>query len=57
MAPQAMVMKQNGNSLPGTTGPEPSIKAVRAGILRMGSTNSTPAAKARIVPSFMKVLR
>ena len=57
MAPQAMVMKQNGNSLPGTTGPEPSIKAVRAGILRMGSTNSTPAARARIVPSFMKVLR
>ena len=57
MAPQAMVMKQKGNSLPGTTGPEPSMKAVRAGILRVGSTNSTPAASATMVPSFMKVLR
>jgi hypothetical protein len=25
MAPHAMVIKQNGNTLPATTGPEPSI--------------------------------
>ena len=57
MAPQAMVMKQNGKSFPGTTGPDPSTKRVRAGIFNSGSAHSTPTARAMIVPSFMNVLR
>ena len=52
-----MVMKQNGNSLPGTTGPEPSMNFVSAGICKFGSTMSTPSASRKMVPSFMKVLR
>ena len=57
IAPQAMVMKQNGKSLPGTTGPEPSANFVTAGMCSTGSTSSTPSARAMIVPSFMNVLR
>ena len=50
-------MKQKGNTLPGTTGPEPSMKALTAGMCMTGSTSSVPSASAKIVPSFMKVLR
>ena len=52
-----MVMKQNGNSFPGTTGPEPSMNPVSAGICNSGSTRKHPAASAKIVTSCMKVLR
>ena len=52
-----MVMKQNGKSLPGTTGPEPSANFVTAGMCSTGNTSSTPSARAKIVPSFMNVLR
>ena len=57
MAPHAMVMKQNGNSLPGTTGPEPSMNDETAGIRSSGRRIRVPIASAKIVPSFMKVLR
>jgi hypothetical protein len=57
MAPQAMVMKQNGNSLPAKTNPEPSVKAVSAGIFNSGSTSNIPRARAKMVPSFMNVLK
>ena len=33
IAPQAIVMKQNGKSLPAKTGPLPSMKRVSAGML------------------------
>ena len=35
MAPQAMVMKQNGKTLPAKTGPVPSMKRVRGGHLQV----------------------
>ncbi len=57
MAPQAMVMKQKGKTLPGTTGPVPSVNWVRAGICKIGQHEKTPSARAKMVPSFMKVLR
>ena len=57
MEPQAMVMKQNGNSLPATTSPEPSMNWVSAGICNWGSVQRMPSASSKIVPSFMKVLR
>ena len=57
MAPHAMVMKQKGKSLPATTRPEPSTKRLKAGIRRSGSTQKIPAARAKMVPSFMNVLR
>ena len=52
-----MVMKQKGNSFPEKTRPEPSMNFVSAGILKSGSTRKTPATSAKIVPSFMNVLR
>ena len=36
MAPQVMVMKQNGNSGPGMIGPPPPANSVNAGILQLG---------------------
>ena len=58
MAPQAMVMKQKGKSLPATTSPLPATaKSTTAGIRSRGNTRITPAANARIVPSFMNVDR
>ena len=56
-APQAMVMKRNGNNAPENTGPEPSIKWVTAGIRRSGLTITMPKANATIVPIFRKVER
>ena len=44
-------------NFPGTTGPEPSTNGVSAGICRCGSTRKIPSASAKIVPSFMNVLR
>ena len=52
-----MVMKQNGKTLPATTRPEPSMNCVSAGICRSGSTSRMPNASAKMVPSFMNVLR
>ena len=57
IAPQAMVMKQNGKSFPGTTGPEPSMNRLTAGNFKAGKTRNTPNASAKMVPSFMNVLR
>lgn len=50
-------MKQNGNNVPATTNPEPSTNFEIAGIFKSGSTKNTPTASAKIVPSFMNVLR
>ena len=57
IAPHAMVIKQKGKSLPGTTRPLPSMNVLTAGIFKSGSTMRTPNTSARMVPSFMKVLR
>ena len=57
MAPHAMVMKQNGKSAPATTRPEPSANFETGGIFKSGSTMNTPTASAKMVPSFMNVLR
>jgi hypothetical protein len=56
-APQAIVMKRNGNSEPDQTGPVPSTKRVTAGILRSGATNRMPSARAAMAPIFRKVER
>ncbi len=57
-APQAMVMKTNGNIEPAKTGPSPlEAKSVTAGIFRVGSATTTPRASSPIVPTFMKVER
>jgi hypothetical protein len=57
MAPHAMVIKQKGNSLPATTGPEPSTNWLMGGIFKFGKMKKTPSTSAKIVPNFMKVLR
>ena len=57
MAPQAMVMKANGNSLPAKTGPLPSTNCVTAGMRSEGMTTKIPRASMRITPIFMKVER
>ena len=57
IAPQAMVMKAKGNSLPAKTGPVPSTNCVTAGIRSGGSTTRIPSASRRMVPIFMKVER
>ena len=57
IAPQAMVMKANGKSLPAKTGPVPSMNCVSAGIWSGGRTTRIPSASSRIVPIFMKVER
>jgi hypothetical protein len=58
IAPQAMVMKQNGKTLPGTTGPFPlAANSVSAGIFISGRMRNVPKASARMVPSLRKVLR
>ncbi len=57
IAPQAIVMKQKGNSLPANTGPVPSMKRVTAGSLSGGSTRTMPMASSSTVPIFMKVDR
>jgi hypothetical protein len=57
MAPQAMVMNTNGNTLPANTGPVPSMNGVTAGIWMGGSTMMMPAASATTTPIFTNALR
>jgi hypothetical protein len=57
MAPHAMVMKQNGNSGPGTIGPPPPANSLSAGICNSGLTMMTPIASRKIVPIFVNELR
>ena len=52
-APQAMVMKAKGNSLPAKTGPVPSTNWVTAGILSGGSTTMIAMPRKMMVPIFM----
>ena len=42
IAPQAMVMKTNGNSGPGMIGPPPPMNCENAGICSIGLTMITP---------------
>jgi len=46
-----------GPPAPATTGPEPSINRLTAGNFNAGRTRKTPNARAKMVPSFMNVLR
>ncbi len=57
IAPQAIVMKQNGKSLPAKTGPVPSTNFVTAGMWSWGSVRTIPTASAATVPILMKVER
>ena len=57
IAPQAMVMKTNGKSGPGTIGPPPPTNCENAGIWRAGFTTMTPTTSSAIVPIFMYELR
>ena len=57
IAPQAIVMKQKGKTLPAKTGPLPSMKRVSAGSSTGGCTASSPAASSAIVPIFTKAER
>ena len=57
MAPQAMVMKQNGKSGPGMIGPPPPANSVSAGILNSGLTMITPRASRKMVPILVNELR
>ena len=58
IAPQAMVMKQNGKIFPATTGPEPSTKRRQRRHLQIRQHQQRfRSASAKIVPSFMNVLR
>ena len=47
-APQAMVMKQKGNSLPGTTSPPPFTNSEMAGIFNTGSTTTVPTSRVSV---------
>src|ERR1039458_9411398 len=51
MAPQAMVTKRNGNSLPLMMGPPPWMNWVNAGKRKSGWTMKTPTMRMAIVPS------
>ena len=55
IAPQAMVIKTKGNSLPENIGPVPSMNCVRAGILMVGCRVSIATANNTTTPSFRKV--
>ncbi len=57
IAPQAIVMKQNGKIFPPKIGPLPSANRVSGGICRAGLTTMMPAASAKIVPSLTNVER
>ena len=57
MAPQAMVMKQKGKTLPAKIGPVPSTKRVIAGSSICGRMSTMPTASAKMVPSLTKVER
>ena len=57
-APQAIVMKTNGNSEPAKTGPVPSrAKSVTASFCSIGRASKSPKASSAIVPIFMNVDR
>ena len=57
-APQAIVMKTNGNSEPAKTGPVPSrAKSVTASFSSIGRAIRSPTASSAIVPIFMNVDR
>ena len=56
-APQAMVIKQKGKTLPEKIGPVPSTKRVKAGSCNSGRTIRMPTASMTITPSLTKVLR
>ena len=57
MAPQAMVMKANGNSLPANTGPVPAANCVTAGILSGGIMMMIAPARMTSVPTLRNVDR
>ena len=57
MAPQAMVMKQKGNSGPGMIGPPPLTYSVMAGSCSTGLTITMPSTSSVMVPIFMNELR
>src|SRR2546421_2102244 len=58
IAPHAMVMNANGNSLPANTGPSPSVaNGVSAGIRSGGRITKIATARTRIVVIFRKVER
>jgi hypothetical protein len=57
IAPQAIVMKQNGKILPAKIGPSPSVKRVKAGICNSGRTTRIPIPSISTTPSLTKVLR
>jgi hypothetical protein len=57
-APQAIVMKTNGNSAPAKTGPSPlRAKSVTGAFSMTGSVTTMPIASSAIVPTFMNVER
>ena len=57
-APQAMVMKTNGNSDPANTGPVPSrANSVTASAASTGRARIRPMASSTMTPTFMKVDR
>ena len=57
IAPQAMVMKQKGNTGPAKIGPVPSMKRVTAGISSCGARKATTTPRAATVPIFKNELR
>src|SRR2546421_5227851 len=58
IAPHAIVMNANGNSLPANTGPSPSVaNGVSAGIRSGGGITKIATARTRIVGVFRKVER
>ena len=57
IAPQAIVMKANGNSLPAKTGPVPSMNCVTAGIFSGGISTTIAVPSTRIVPIFRNAER
>ena len=57
-APQAMMMKTNGNSAPAKTGPSPlEANFVTASFSSIGAVTTMPTASRRITPIFMNVDR
>ena len=57
IAPQAMVMKTNGNTLPPNKGPVPSMNGVSAGILSIGWVMTMASPSSSTVPIFRNVDR
>jgi hypothetical protein len=57
LAFEAIVIKRNGNNVPGIIGPPPLAKAVTRGISIVGAIRITPSPSRNTTPSFMKVER